>query len=54
MAANFLEHSFRAFIEDASFLLTVEVFLLTVRLCTYGVGTVSRKDQTQVPDRGEP
>ena len=40
------------FQSDASFLLTVEVFLLTVRLFTYGGGTVSKKDQTQFPDRG--
>ena len=37
---------------DASFLLTVEVFLLTVRLFIYGGGTVSKKDQTRFSDRG--
>ena len=36
------------------FLLTVEVFLLTVRLFTYGGGTVSKKDQTQFSGQGEP
>ena len=39
-------------VEDASFLLTIEVFLLTVRLFTYGGKTVSRKDQTELLDRG--
>ena len=38
--------------KEASFLLTVELFLLTVRLFTYGGGTVSRKDQTQFSDGG--
>ena len=33
-----------------SYLHTVEVFLLTVRLFTYGGGTVSRKYQTQFPE----
>ena len=37
---------------DASILLTIEVFLLTVRLFTYGGETVSREDQTQFPDGG--
>ena len=40
--------------KDASFLLTIEVFLLTVRLFTYGGGTVSKKDQTQFSGQGEP
>ena len=40
--------------KDASFLLTVEVFLLTVRLFTYGGGTVSKTDQTQFSGQGEP
>ena len=40
------------FFLDASFLLTVKVFLLTVRLFTYGGGTVSKKDQTQFPAGG--
>ena len=35
---------------DASLLLTVEVFLLPVRLFTYGGGTASSEDQTQCPD----
>ena len=34
---------------DASFLLKVEVFLLTVICFTYGGGTVSKKDQTDSP-----
>ena len=37
---------------DVSFLLTVEVFSLTVRLSTCGGGTVSTKDQTQFLDGG--
>ena len=39
---------------DASFLLTVEVFWLTVRFFTYGGGTVSKNDQNQFPAGGEP
>ena len=38
--------------KDASFLLTIEVFLLRFVFFTYGGGTVSKKDQTQFPDRG--
>ena len=38
---------------DASFLLTIEVFLLTVRLLSYGGGTVSKKDHP-ISGRGEP
>ena len=37
---------------DASLLLTIEDLLLTVRLFTYGAGTVSKTDQTQFPDGG--
>ena len=44
----------RHFSSDASFLLAIEVFLLTVRLFTYGGGAVSRKDQIQFEDRGGP
>ena len=38
------------YIMDASLLLTVEVFLLAVRLFTYSEGTVSSKDKTQLQD----
>ena len=34
------------------FLLSSEVFSLTLRLFTYGGGNVSKKDQTQFPDGG--
>ena len=37
---------------DASPLLTVGVFLLTVRLFTYGGGTASKKDQKPISGRG--
>ena len=37
--------------KDVSFLISIEVFLLTVRFCTYGGGTISEEDQTQCSDR---
>ena len=40
------------FVLDASFLLTVEVFLLTVRLFYLWWRTVSQKDQTHFPEGG--
>ena len=39
---------------DASSLLTIELFLLTVRLFYLRWGTVSKKDQTYFPDVGKP